>query len=235
MSDVPRLKRLRDRRLEALARSRVAFDARRQAIREEVACAITHGAGLLLAVAAVPVLITLAVLNGSMLHVTAFSLYGSTLVLLYAASTLYHAFREPRVKRVLRIVDHAAIYLLIAGTYTPVALVSLDGPISYALLGGIWTLAFIGIVFKAFFFGRFVRLSVVFYLAMGWMAVLVLEPVLAALPLAACLWLLAGGLFYTGGVVFFAWERLPYNHAVWHLFVLGGSICHFLAIARYVW
>jgi len=213
-----------------------AFLARRRLHwRQEAAAALTHGAGLLLFAAAVPVLITLAALNGTALHITAFSIYGGTLVLLYAASTLYHASRHPRTKHVLRVLDHAAIYLLIAGSYTPFALLSLDGWVSVVLLTAVWSLALVGCVFKLFFTGRFERLSLAIYLGMGWLAVVVAKPVMDALPLAALALLVAGGILYTAGVLFYAWQRLPYNHAIWHVFVLAASICHFAAIAWFAW
>jgi hemolysin III len=206
-----------------------------KSLREEVANAVTHGTGLVLSVGAAPVLVALGVIYGTALHVVAYAIYGATLVLLYAASTLYHAFQRPRVKQALRVLDHAAIYLLIAGTYTPVTLVSLEARWGLTLFGVVWALALAGCVFKVFFTGQFERTSTALYLAMGWVVVLAVGPVLEALPGAAFAWLLAGGLCYSGGVVFYAWERLPYNHAVWHLFVLAGSVCHFVAIAGYVW
>jgi len=213
----------------------VADPEARRRLREEVANAVTHGAGLLLAVGAVPVLIALGAVHGTGTHVVAYTVYGVSLVALYAASTLYHAFPWPRLKRILRAVDHAAIYLLIAGTYTPVALVALDGRWGWALFAVVWTLAAAGCVFKVFCTGRFERASTALYLGMGWLAVAALGPITAALPPPALGWLLAGGLAYSGGVVFFVWERLPYNHAVWHGFVLAGSACHYVAIAGYVW
>jgi hemolysin III len=228
-------RRLRWRRLATVARAEAYLELQRRRFREEVASAVTHGAGLLLAVGEVPVLIALGVLYGSGVHVAAFSIYGASLVALYAASTLYHAFQTPRLKRLFRVVDHAAIYLLIAGTYTPVTLVSLDGLWGWGLFALVWTLAAVGCVFKLFCTGRFERTSTALYLGMGWAAVLAIGPLLDTLPAAAFGWLLAGGLAYSAGVAFYAWERLPYNHAVWHGFVLAGSVCHFVAIAGYVW
>jgi len=207
----------------------------RQRLREEIASGVTHGIGLLLAVAAVPVLIVLGALRGDAVHIAGFTVYGSSLVLVYATSTLYHAFQQPRLKHVFRILDHAAIYLLIAGTYTPVTLLSLDGPPGWTLLGAVWTLAVLGCIFKLFFVDRFEGFSTVLYLVMGWLVVIVLEPFLASVPPDALMWLIAGGLSYTVGVIFFVWERLPYNHAVWHLFVIGGSACHYIAMLLYVW
>ncbi len=220
---------------QRVRQARAVLAVQRQRLREEIASGVTHGAGLLLAVAAVPVLIVLGALRGSAVHVVGFTVYGSSLVLVYATSTLYHAFQRPRLKHVFRILDHGAIYLLIAGTYTPVMLLSLNGPWGWTLLGLVWTLAVFGCVFKLFFVGRFEGFSTVLYLVMGWLVVLVLKPLVASVPTVALLWLVAGGLSYTVGVVFFVWERLPYNHAVWHLFVIGGSVCHYVAILLYVW
>lgn len=208
---------------------------RRRQLREEVANAITHGAGLLLAVGAVPVLVTLGVLFGSARHVTGFLIYGLTLVVLYAASTLYHAIPLPKAKQRLRVFDHAAIYLLIAGTYTPVALIALEGLWGWGLLAAVWTMALCGVAFKLLFTGRFEGVSVAMYLGMGWLAVVAIGPIVEALPMAGLAWLVAGGVSYSAGVFFYRWKQLPYGHAVWHLFVLGGSVCHFVAIAGYVW
>ena len=226
---------LRRRSHRRMRQARAALEVQRRRFREEIASSVTHGAGLVLAVGAVPVLIVLGALRGDAVHVAGFSVYGSSLVLVYATSTLYHAFQRPRVKHVLRILDHAAIYLLIAGTYTPVTLLSMDGVWGWTLLGAVWTLAVLGCVFKLFFVDRFEGFSTVLYLVMGWLVVLVLKPFVASVPPDALLWLIAGGLSYTFGVVFFVWERLPYNHAVWHLFVIGGSACHYVAMLLYVW
>lgn len=220
---------------QRVRQARAALAAQRQRLREEMASSLTHGLGLILAIAAVPVLILLGVLRGSTVHVAGFTVYGSSLVLVYASSTLYHAFQQPRLKHVFRVLDHAAIYLLIAGTYTPVTLLSLDGPAGWTLLSLVWTLALFGCVFKLFFVDRFEGFSTVLYLVMGWLVVLVLKPFVAAVPPEVFLWIVAGGLCYTVGVVFFVWERLPYNHAVWHLFVIGGSACHYVAMLLYVW
>ena len=197
---------------------------------EEIANAITHGIGLLLSIAGFVVLLVLAALRGTAWHIVACSIYGATLICLYAASTLYHAVISPRVKRALRIFDHSAIYLLIAGTYTPFLLVSLRGPWGWSLFGVIWGLALVGVLFKFWFVERFAILSTAVYLAMGWLVVIAAKPVITHLPLTAIIWLLAGGLAYTGGVIFFAAKRIPYSHAIWHLFVLAGSICHYFAV-----
>jgi len=197
---------------------------------EEIANAITHGIGLLLSIAGFVVLLALAALRGTAWHIVACSIYGATLICLYTASTLYHAVISPRVKRALRIFDHSAIYLLIAGTYTPFLLVSLRGPWGWSLFGVIWGLALVGVLFKFWFVERFAILSTAVYIAMGWLVVIAAKPVITHLPLTAIIWLLAGGLAYTGGVIFFAAKRIPYSHAIWHLFVLAGSICHYFAV-----
>lgn len=197
---------------------------------EEVANTITHGIGLLLSVVGFVVLLVLAALRGTAWHIVACSIYGATLISLYTASTLYHAVISPRVKRALRIFDHSAIYLLIAGTYTPFLLVSLRGPWGWSLFGVIWGLALAGVLFKFWFVERFVILSTAVYIAMGWLVVIAAKPVITHVPFTALIWLLAGGLAYTGGVIFFAAKRIPYSHAIWHLFVLAGSICHYFAV-----
>lgn len=202
--------------------------------REEIVNSLTHGLGLVLSVVGLIVLIVLAALRGTRWHVVSVSIYGATLVLLYAASTLYHAFRSPRVKRVFKVLDHSAIYLLIAGTYTPFTLITLRGPWGWTLFGLVWGLAVAGIVFKALFVDHFVIASTIVYIAMGWLVVIAIKPVMARVPNGGLLWLLAGGLCYTIGVAFFAARRLPYGHAIWHLFVLGGSISHYCAVLFYV-
>ena len=197
---------------------------------EEIANAITHGIGLLLSIAGFAVLFVLAAVRGTAWHIVACSIYGATLIGLYAASTLYHAVISPQVKRALRIFDHSAIYLLIAGTYTPFLLVSLRGPWGWSLFGVSWGLALAGVLFKLWFVERFAILSTAVYIAMGWLVVIAAKPVITHLPVTAIIWLLAGGLAYTGGVIFFAAKRIPYSHAIWHLFVLAGSICHYFAV-----
>jgi len=197
---------------------------------EELANAITHGVGLALSLAGFVVLLVLAAMRGGPRHIVSCAIYGATLVCLYAASTLYHGIPSPRLKRALRIFDHCAIYLLIAGTYTPFLLVNLRGGWGWSLLGIVWGLAMAGIIFKFRFVDHFPFLSTTVYLLMGWLAVIALKPLLAAVPPSGLLWLLAGGLLYTLGVIFYAWKKLPYNHVIWHLFVLAGSTCHYVAV-----
>ena len=193
--------------------------------------AATHALGVALALAGLAVLVTLAGLRHSPRQIVSYSVYGVTLVLLYAASTAYHGVRIPRAKRVLRTLDHMAIYLLIAGTYTPFALISLRGKLGWSIFGLIWALAAIGVVFKLFFTGSFPRTSTVLYVAMGWLALIAVRQLFAALPARGLALLFAGGACYTVGVLFFALDtRHRFNHAIWHLLVLAGSVFHFFAV-----
>jgi hemolysin III len=201
--------------------------------RWERANALTHGAGVLASLAGGAVLIVFASLYGDVWKIVSSAVFVATLVLLYSASTLYHAAGQPRLKERLKIFDHSAIYLLIAGTYTPFTLVALRGGWGWSLFGVVWGLAVAGVVFKLFFTGRFPRLSTGIYIAMGWMIVVAVVPMLDRLSGATLAWLVAGGLTYTAGTVFYH-NRRPYAHAVWHLFVLGGSICHFAAVMTQV-
>lgn len=198
--------------------------------REELANALTHGVGALLSVAGLAVLTTSASIRSDVWAVTATAIFGATLVLLYTASTLYHALRGEELKRLLRKFDHASIFLLIAGTYTPFLLVNLRGAWGWSLFGVIWGLAIVGVAVKFWFAGQFRVASTLLYLAMGWLVVVALRPMLLAVPRNGLWLLLAGGLCYTVGTVFYLWKRLPYHHALWHLFVLGGSVCHFFAV-----
>lgn len=201
---------------------------------EEIANSLTHGLGLALSLAGLVVLIVVAALHGSVLSIVSCSVYGATLVCLYAASTVYHAVWAPRWKRILKIIDHSCIYLLIAGTYTPFALVALRGAWGWILFSVVWGLALGGIIFKLCFADRYPIASTIFYLLMGWSVVIALRPVIHAVPIPALMWMLAGGLAYSAGVIFFAMPRLRYSHAVWHGFVLAGSIFHYVAILQYV-
>ena len=201
---------------------------------EEVANTITHGFGLLLSLVGFVFLVVMASLNGGVWHIASSVVYGLSLVVLYGASTFYHGATEPRLKRILQIVDHCCIYLLIAGTYTPFTLVVLRGTIGQSLFAFVWLFAIAGIILKVFFGKRFMVLSVVSYLLMGWIAVFAVQPLFEALGFVPIALVVAGGLAYTLGVVFFSWESLRHHHAIWHVFVLAGSIFHFLAIAIYV-
>ncbi len=209
-------------------------DERKETAAEHIANAITHGVGLGLSVACLVLLVVFASLRKGAWEIVSCSVYGAMLVVLYLASTLYHSIHTPQARRVLNIIDHAAIYLLIAGTYTPYLLVPLRGGLGWSLFGVIWGLAVLGIVFQAVFISRFKILSTLTYLAMGWMVIAAIVPLIQALPLGGVVWLAAGGLCYTLGVVFYVWQRLPFTHAIWHLFVLAGSLCHFFGIFFFV-
>jgi len=203
-------------------------------VKEETINALTHGLGAALGAVGLTALVVMAVLRGDAWHIVSCSIYGAALVLLFTSSTLYHSFRTPRVKHVFRIIDHASIYLLIAGTYTPFVLVNLRGRWGWSLFGVIWGLALAGIVFQVFFVHRFRLAQTLIYLAMGWLVVVAVKPLLARVPKPGLLWLLIGGLFYSLGAGFYLWKKFPYHHAVWHLFVLAGSVCHYFAILLYV-
>lgn len=202
-------------------------------IAEEVANAITHGIGVVFSIVALVLLVVYANLGGDTWRLVAVSIFGSSMLLLYLASTLYHALPQPALKRILRVVDHGAIYLLIAGTYTPFLLGDMRGPWGWGLFGLLWGAALVGIVYKIFFVGKFNFIATMMYLAMGWAVVIALKPAIEMIPMAALILMALGGLAYTSGVVFYLWDRLPYNHAIWHLFVLTGSVFHFAAILGY--
>ncbi|QKK03370.1 MAG: hemolysin III family protein [Pseudomonadota bacterium] len=205
-----------------------------QTYREEIANALTHGLGVILSIGGGAVLITLTSLMAGVREVISVSIFVASLVLLYTASTLYHSARSARWKSRLKILDHCAIFLLIAGTYTPFTLAAMRGGWGWSLFGVIWGLAVIGIVLKLFFTGRYQRLSTATYIGMGWLAIIAFAPLAQALTPAALAWLIGGGLLYTTGTLFYHARRLPYAHAVWHLFVLGGSACHFAAVTTQV-
>ncbi len=202
---------------------------------EELANALTHALGLVLSAVGLIVLIVAAgLMSAGAIAIVSCAVYGASLIALYAASTLYHSARLPASKNVLRTLDHLAIFLLIAGTYTPFVLIALHGVWSWLLFGVIWTLAALGIVFELTALRRFRGAMVALYIAMGWVGLIAIEPLVAALP-GAGLWLLfGGGVSYTLGVAFYKWRSLRYHHAVWHLFVLGGSVLQYFAVLLYV-
>ena len=206
---------------------------RRQSLGEEIANSVSHGVGLLAAVAAAPVLIVAAVWRGGAVAIVGASVFAATVVVLYLTSTLYHALPASRAKRVLRVLDHGAIFLLIAGTYTPFTLGVLHGAWGWTLFGLVWSLALAGVVLKAVGGVRYPVLSTSLYLAMGWLVLIAVKPLWDRVPMWGLIWLVAGGLAYTLGVAFFAAKRVPYGHFVWHLFVLVGTVCHFIAVLRY--
>ncbi len=211
----------------------VASGKRAQSLGEEIANSVSHGVGLLAAVAAAPVLIVDAVQRGGATAVLGASVFASTVGLLYLASVVYHALPPNRAKRVFQVLDQGAIFLLIAGTYTPFTLGVLHGAWGWSLLGLVWSLALVGVVLKAISGVRYPKFSMSLYLAMGWVALIAVKPLWLLMPAEGLFWLLSGGIAYTVGVAFFAAERVRYSHFVWHLFVLAGTACHFIAVLRY--
>jgi hemolysin III len=207
---------------------------RSPAEREELANSLTHGIALLASVAATVLLIWRSSADGNAWHIVGSAIFGATLILLYAASTSYHVARTEPIKTRLRVLDHSAIYLLIAGTYTPFMLVGLRGGWGWSLFGIVWGLAIAGVIFKLFFTGRYNRISTAIYIFMGWLGVIAAGPMITRLRPVTLIWLLAGGILYTAGTAFFHSRRIPYAHAVWHVFVMAGSVCHAIAVATQV-
>ena len=203
-------------------------------IRDEIASALTHGLGAVLALAGGAVLITLAAIHGDAWQLAGAIVFGVALLLLYVASTLYHAIQHPVAKGRLKVFDHCAIYVLIAGTYTPFTLIGLRGSWGWELFAAIWTLALAGVVFKLFYTGRFKRLSTAIYIAMGWLVLVAIKPLLVSLDAWTLAWLFGGGVFYTLGTYFYHRESIRYSHAIWHMFVIAGSVCHFVAVSAQV-
>jgi len=206
----------------------------RYSIGEEIAHTVTHGIGILFSIAGLAVVVAFSSLNGDAWHITSNSIYGTTLILLYTASSLYHGIPYSRAKQLLRKFDHTAIFLLIAGTYTPFTLVNLRGPWGWSLFGLVWGLAIIGVVLELICSKRYKRLSISLYLGLGWLILIAIKPMLATVETGGLVLLLAGGLCYSLGVIFYVWKKLKYHHAIWHLFVLAGSAIHFFSVLFYV-
>lgn len=202
--------------------------------KEEAANRLTSGLGALLSLIGLVVLLHRASLNGDPWRILSCSIYGGSLVIFYLLATIYHSVRTPKVRYVFRILDHATIFLVIAGTYTPYTLVTLRGPWGWSLFGVVWSLAIAGAIFKTFMVSRLRVLMPVLYIVMGWLMVIAIKPLMASLPLAGVVWLVAGGLFYTFGIIFYAIDKIPQNHAIWHIFVLAGSACHYFSVLWYV-
>lgn len=201
---------------------------------EEIVHSITHGIGAALSIAGLVILVVLAAQMGDVWRIVSFSIYGGSLTLLYLSSTLYHSFQDERLKQFFRHFDHLSIFLLIAGTYTPVTLISLRGAWGWTLFALIWGFAVGGIVYELLFLGRYKWITMSIYLGMGWLAVVAIKPMLTMAPRGLFWWLLAGGLCYTGGVFFYARKKMRYHHVLWHFFVLFGSACHFLGFFFYL-
>lgn len=200
---------------------------------EEIAHAVTHGIGLLLSIAALVILVVFASLHGDAWRVVSAAIFGTTLILLYAASTVYHALPSSRAKGIMRLLDHSAIYLLIAGTYTPLVLGVLYGAWGWTLFGLVWGLALAGIILKSISGVKYHGVSLAIYVAMGWIVLIAVKPLLEKMPAPGIAWLVAGGVFYTGGIWFYRHKEMRYSHTIWHLFVIAGTVCHVVAVIGY--
>ena len=205
-----------------------------ESLSERLFNTITHGIGSILSIVALVLMVVYASYNSDAWSIVGVSIFGSTLILLYMSSTLYHAFSNGRVKQIFKTLDQSFIYLLIAGTYTPVLLITLRNTLGWTVFVLVWAMAIGGIIHRIFFFDKLKKLSLVSYIVMGWLSLIVFKSLLNAAPAELVVWLLIGGAFYTGGLIFYSWEKLPFNHAIWHLFVLGGSFSHFMGIYIYL-
>lgn len=210
------------------------ISARTYPYREEFVNVLTHGIGFLMSVAALALMVVFASLDGNAWHIVGVSIFGASLVVLYLASTLFHYSVRPKIRKYLNVFDHSAIYVLIAGTYTPFLLVTLNGPWGWSLFGVIWGLAIAGVIFKMFFTGKYDKLSLVIYVLMGWLILIAIVPLVQNLSTMGLIWLFIGGISYSIGAIFYLLNKLPFNHAIFHFWVLGGSICHFFAVFWYV-
>lgn len=200
---------------------------------EEILNCITHGAGIVFGIVALTILLVLSIRKGDVPSIVAFSIYGACIIIMFLSSTLYHSFTIRKVKEVLRVFDHSAIFLFIAGTYTPIVLLTLTGKFRIIMLVAIWTIAISGVLFKIFTFGKFDKyniLSLIIYIAMGWISLIPIKAIIEATSINFFYWILAGGLLYTLGTIFYKNKRIPFNHAIWHVFVLAASVTHFLGI-----
>ena len=211
-----------------------SYSLKSQTLGEEIANSITHSIGAGLSIAALVILVVLASRRGDAWRIVSFSIYGASLILLYMSSTLYHSFVNPKIKKIFRIIDHSAIYLLIAGTYTPVTLTLMRGAWGWTLFGLAWGMAIGGIIITALLLDKLKSLLVLSYVAMGLLVVIAIKPMMQMVPRGMITWLFIGGACYLLGIIFYLWKRLPYHHPIWHIFVLGGSISHFLGILFYL-
>jgi len=211
-----------------------SYSLKTQTLGEEIANSITHGIGAGLSIDALVILVVLASRRGDAWRIVSFSIYGATLVLLYFSSTLYHSFVNPKIKNVFRTIDHSAIYLLIAGSYTPITLTFMRGAWGWTLFGIVWGIALGGIIVTILLLDKLKALLVLSYVAMGLLIVIAFKPMIQMVPRGMIIWLFIGGACYLLGIIFYLWKRLPYHHPIWHLFVLGGSISHFLGILFYL-
>lgn len=205
--------------------------------KEEIANVITHGTGVLFGIAVLIVLLIFSISKKDVLSIVAFSIYGACLILMYLSSTIYHSVRNERIKNILRVFDHSSIYLFIAGTYTPIVLLTMDGGLRVGIMVAVWLIAIFGVGFKIATAGKFDKykvLSLITYIAMGWIAVFTLKPIVQMTSINFLLWILGGGIVYSLGTIFYSKKTIPYNHAIWHIFVLGGTVLHFVGILIYL-
>lgn len=206
----------------------------RYTLKEEIFNSISHGVGVILSIVALVILVSFASIRGDVWRIVSFSIYGFTLFFLYLSSTLYHSIFHEKAKKIFRVFDHVAIYLLIAGSYTPITLICMRGFWGWLLFSLIWALAITGIIIKIIGINKLKSFSTLLYILMGWLIIIAIKPMLTLVPKGLFIWLLIGGLIYTIGVIFYAWKRIPFNHGIWHLFVLGGSTAHFFGIFFYL-
>lgn len=207
---------------------------RQETLIEEIFNATSHGIGVLLGIAALSILVVFGAKYGTTWHVVSYSIYGATLILLYLASTLYHSFPKGKVKKVFKVLDHSAIFLLIAGCYTPLTLIALRGALGWTLFGIVWGIAILGIVFKVIFIEKFKMLSTAMYLAMGWIIVFAIKPLTENISKESLIFLVAGGITYSIGAIFYSIKKMKFNHSIWHLFVIGGSVFHFFTMLNLI-
>ncbi len=210
---------------------------KRYTLKEEIANGITHGLGVIFGIVALTILLVFSIKKGEPLSIVSFSIYGACIILMFLSSTLYHSIPNENIKKILRVFDHSSIYLFIAGTYTPIALLTMDGYIRIGVLVAVWSIALFGIIFKITTYkkmDKFKKISLGLYLGMGWIAVFTVKPIIQTASLKFFIWILIGGLIYTLGTIFYSMKKLPYSHAIWHVFVLGASVVHFLGIFLYL-
>ena len=206
-------------------------------LKEEIANGITHGLGVIFGIVSLVVLLILSIRNGDTVAIIAFSIYGACFILMYLSSTLYHSVRHEKAKSILRVFDHSSIFLFIAGSYTPIALLTMTGKLRIGILVATWSIALLGVIFKILTYNKFDKFKVVslaIYIGMGWLAVFTVKPIIEMTSVGFFLWILAGGLLYTLGTIFYSMKKIPYNHAIWHMFVLAASAAHFVGMLIYL-
>lgn len=212
-------------------------DCRRYTKKEEMLNCITHGLGVLFGIVALAILLFVSIKKQNVLSIVGFSIYGACLIIMYLSSTLYHSMTNKKAKEILRVFDHSSIYLFIAGSYTPIALLTMKGGLRVGIMIGIWSIAIIGVIFKIVTVGEFDRykaLSLIMYIGMGWLALFTIRPIIRMTSIRFLFWVLGGGLIYTIGTIFYSIKKIPYNHAIWHMFVLGGTVFHFIGMVLYL-